>query len=74
MDEYQDTNRAQFQFVKMLGSTHGNVVVVGDDDQSIYSWRGADIRNILDFEKEFASAKLVRLEENYRSTPDSVAR
>jgi len=70
VDEYQDTNRAQFQFVKLLGSAHGNVVVVGDDDQSIYGWRGADIRNILDFEKEFLSAKLVRLEENYRSTPD----
>src|SRR5688500_3092725 len=70
VDEYQDTNRAQFQFVKLLGSAHGNVVVVGDDDQSIYGWRGADIRNILDFEKEFAAAKLVRLEENYRSTPD----
>ncbi len=70
VDEYQDTNRAQFQFVKLLGSAHGNVVVVGDDDQSIYGWRGADIRNILEFEKEFASAKLVRLEENYRSTPD----
>ena len=70
VDEYQDTNRAQFQFIKLLGSVHGNVVVVGDDDQSIYGWRGADIRNILDFEKEFASSKLVRLEENYRSTPD----
>jgi DNA helicase-2/ATP-dependent DNA helicase PcrA len=70
VDEYQDTNRAQFQFIKLLGSAHGNVVVVGDDDQSIYGWRGADIRNILDFEKEFTSAKLVRLEENYRSTPD----
>jgi DNA helicase II / ATP-dependent DNA helicase PcrA len=70
VDEYQDTNRAQFQFIKMLGSEHGNVVVVGDDDQSIYGWRGADIRNILDFEKEFTSAKTVRLEENYRSTPD----
>ncbi|HEV7388053.1 MAG TPA: UvrD-helicase domain-containing protein [Gemmatimonadaceae bacterium] len=70
VDEYQDTNRAQFQFIKLLGSVHGNVVVVGDDDQSIYGWRGADIRNILDFEKEFASARLVRLEENYRSTPD----
>ena len=70
VDEYQDTNRAQFQFIKMLGSAHGNVVVVGDDDQSIYGWRGADIRNILDFEKEFTSARLVRLEDNYRSTPD----
>src|SRR5438105_3163317 len=69
-DEYQDTNRAQFQFINLLGSAHGNVVVVGDDDQSIYGWRGADIRNILDFEKEFTSAKLVRLEDNYRSTPD----
>jgi DNA helicase-2/ATP-dependent DNA helicase PcrA len=70
VDEYQDTNRAQFQFIKLLGSGHGNVVVVGDDDQSIYGWRGADIRNILDFEKEFTAAKLVRLEDNYRSTPD----
>jgi DNA helicase-2/ATP-dependent DNA helicase PcrA len=70
VDEYQDTNRAQFQFIKLLGSAHGNVVVVGDDDQSIYGWRGADIRNILDFEKEFTSARLVRLEENYRSTPN----
>jgi len=70
VDEYQDTNRAQFQFIKLLGSAHGNVVVVGDDDQSIYGWRGADIRNILDFEKEFAASKLVRLEDNYRSTPD----
>jgi DNA helicase-2/ATP-dependent DNA helicase PcrA len=70
VDEYQDTNRAQFQFIKLLGSGHGNVVVVGDDDQSIYGWRGADIRNILDFEKEFTTARLVRLEDNYRSTPD----
>ncbi|MFL5544001.1 MAG: ATP-dependent helicase, partial [Gemmatimonadaceae bacterium] len=70
VDEYQDTNRAQFQFIKLLGSGHGNVVVVGDDDQSIYGWRGADIRNILDFEKEFSPARIVRLEDNYRSTPD----
>jgi DNA helicase-2/ATP-dependent DNA helicase PcrA len=70
VDEYQDTNRAQFQFIKLLGSGHGNVVVVGDDDQSIYGWRGADIRNILDFEKEFTPARIVRLEENYRSTPN----
>src|SRR4030088_1485976 len=70
VDEYQDNNRAQFQFIKLLGSGHGNVVVVGDDDQSMYGWRGADIRNILDFEKEFASAKLVRLHGDYRFTPD----
>src|SRR4029079_328704 len=69
VDEYQDTNRAQFQFIKLLGKGHGNVSVVGDDDQSIYGWRGADIRNILDFEKEFTSAKIVRLEEHYPSTP-----
>jgi DNA helicase-2/ATP-dependent DNA helicase PcrA len=68
VDEYQDTNRAQFKFIKLLGGGHGNVAVVGDDDQSIYGWRGADIRNILDFEKEFASARVVKLEENYRST------
>jgi len=68
VDEYQDTNAAQFQFVKLLSQANGHVFAVGDDDQSIYGWRGAQIENILSFEKEFEGTRVFKLEQNYRST------
>jgi DNA helicase-2/ATP-dependent DNA helicase PcrA len=73
VDEYQDTNHAQFRLVESLGRGHGNVFVVGDDDQAVYGWRGADITNIIDFEQAFPGAAVIRLEQNYRSTGNILA-
>ena len=68
VDEYQDTNHAQYELVRLLSSGENNICVVGDDDQSIYRFRGATIENILNFEDEYGNARVIRLEQNYRST------